>query len=103
LPTDAVKDLSVAHNALGVIYASIDQIDTALPHYQEDIRLCDSTGDRYGASQTRYNVALALLQADRRDDALDYARAALQGFQRHGERAQRYIDMAQALIRRIQG
>ncbi len=102
LPADAVNDLSVTHNALGVIYMSIGQLDTALPHDQEDIRICEGSGDHYGAARTRFNVAIALLQAHRHADALDYAHAALHGFQRYGERAQRDIDDAQALIHRIE-
>lgn len=102
LPADAVADLSAVHNQLGLIYQAIGQLDAALHHYQEDIRLCDDSGDHYGAAQTRYNVALALHGAGRRADALDYARAALQGYQRYGERAQRNIDKTQALIRMIE-
>jgi len=65
LPTDAMNDLSVAHNQLGGIYQTIGQIDAALPHYQQCIHLRDSSGDHYGAAQTRNNVALALVQAGR--------------------------------------
>jgi Tfp pilus assembly protein PilF len=86
-----------------VIYKNIGQLDAALPRYQEAIRLDDRAGNNYGAAQTRYNVALARLEADRRADALDYARATLQGLQSYGERAQRNIDEVQALIHRIQG
>jgi tetratricopeptide (TPR) repeat protein len=103
LPEDAVNDLSVTHNQLGVIYQNIGQVDAALRHYQKGISLFERAGDHYNAAATRENVALALLQADRRADALDYARAALQGFQRYGERAQHDIDKVQALIDHIQG
>ncbi|WP_295440815.1 tetratricopeptide repeat protein [uncultured Thiodictyon sp.] len=102
LPADAVNSLSVAHNQLGMIYKNIGQLDQALPHYQQAIRLFEGAGDHHHAAAARYNVAIALLQANRHTDALDYARAALQGFQRYGERAQRDIDDAQALIRHIQ-
>jgi hypothetical protein len=75
----------------------------ALPHYQEAIRLAEGSRDYYSAARTRYNVALSLLRADRRADALDYASVALQGFQRSGERAERNIDKVQALPRDIEG
>ena len=102
LPADAVNDLSVVHNQLGNIYDDIGQFDQALPHFQESIRLKEGADNHYGAALTRENVAIALLQANRHADALDYAQAALQGFQRYGERAQRNIDKVQTLIRRIQ-
>jgi hypothetical protein len=71
-------------------------------HFQQAIRLYEAAGNLYAAAQTRANVAVALLQANRHADALDYARAALQGFQRYGEQAQRDIDKVQALIRDIE-
>ncbi len=103
LPADAVNDRSVAHYQLGYIYLGIGRLDAALRHFQEVIHLCDDSGDHYGAASARFNVAIALLQANRRLDALDYARAALQGFQRYGGRAQDMIDQTQALIQDIQG
>ncbi len=102
LPADAVNDLFVTHGQLGSIYKNIGGIDAAMPHYQEAIRLSGNSGDHYRAAETRHNVALALLQAGRRADALDYARAALRGYQRYGERAQRDIEQAQAMIDHLQ-
>jgi len=103
LPGDAVDDLAVAHTSLGVIYGNTNQLDGALHHYQEGIRLFEDAGNFYEASKHRYNVALALLQANRRADALVYARAALQGFERYGERARDMIERTRALIARIGG
>jgi tetratricopeptide (TPR) repeat protein len=102
LPADAVNDLAVVHNQLGMIYGTIGQLEPALHHNQEYIRLNEEGGNHYGAARTRYNVAIDLLQAQRLPDALSYARAALRGFQRYGERAQRDIDKTQALIDRIE-
>jgi len=102
LPADARSDLPVAHNQLGIIYRTIGRLDDALFHYQESIRLYDGCGDHYQAAMVRYNVAHALLPDGRDADALDYARAALQGLQCYGDRAQRDIDKVQAMIRHIQ-
>jgi tetratricopeptide (TPR) repeat protein len=102
LPADAANDLAVTHNQLGMIYQNIGQLEPALRHYQECIRIRDEGGDHYGTAQTRYNVALALLQAQRLPDALAYARAALRGYQHYGERAQHDIDRTQALIDHIE-
>jgi hypothetical protein len=43
-----------------------------------------SSGNRFGAATTRYNVALLLLDAKRYREALDYSRAALREFEAHG-------------------
>ncbi len=102
LPADSVNDLAVAHNQLGEIYRIVGQLEPALYHYQECIRISDEGGDHYIAAVTRYNVALALLQAKRHPDALAYARAALRGYQHYGERAQDKIDKTEALIAHIE-
>jgi tetratricopeptide (TPR) repeat protein len=102
LPADAVNDLAAVHNQLGMIYKNIGQLEPALHHYQEAIRVYEDSGDHYHAALVRYNVALALLQAQRLPDALAYARAALRGYQHYGERAQQEIGKTQALIDHIE-
>jgi tetratricopeptide (TPR) repeat protein len=92
--------LAVAHNQLGLTYRNAGQLDRALPHYRESIRYEESAGNLYGAAQTRYNVALALVNARRFADARDYAHAALRNF-RDCAGAQQDIQDTLDLIARI--
>jgi tetratricopeptide (TPR) repeat protein len=84
LPDTAVNDLAVTHNALGAIYDSAGDIDRALPHYRQSIRLLESAGDIYRVGVSRFNVALALLHSGKLSDAREYARAALKNFEPYG-------------------
>ena len=97
-PSDAIGQLAAVHSALGVIYGDAGQLDRALHHYRESIRYMESAGDLYGAAQTRYNVAVAFLNARRFADARDYAHAALRNFQTYGAGAQQDIQKARDLI-----
>ena len=87
LPPNAVDDLAVTHNQLGIIYDDAGDLDRALPHYREAIRYSRNAGNLYGAARTRFNVALALRNAGRLADALEYAQAALRNFATYGDRA----------------
>ena len=100
-PPDAVGQSAVAHNALGAIYGDAGQLDRALHHYREAIRLFESAGDVYHAAQARYNAALALANAGRFADARDYALAALRNYQTYGAGAQQEIQDTLDLIARI--
>lgn len=103
LPPDAVNDLAVTHNALGAIYSDAGDLDRALPHYRQAIHYMEQSGNLYSASQTRFNVALAFLRAGRRTDALEYAEAALRGFESYGGRAAENVEKTQRLIADIRG
>jgi tetratricopeptide (TPR) repeat protein len=98
LPDNAVNDLAVTHNALGVTYRNADDIDRALPHYRESIRLKEASGNLYGAATTRFNVALALAQSGRVADAREYARAALRNFETYGAGAAQEVQRTQQLL-----
>jgi tetratricopeptide (TPR) repeat protein len=100
-PQTAIVERGVCHNSLGVIFAKAGDLDRALQHYQQNIRYSEQAGDIFGAGQTRYNVALALLQAARFDDARAYARAALANFQSFGDRAAEYTRRAERLLATI--
>jgi tetratricopeptide (TPR) repeat protein len=97
-PPDAVHELAVAHNALGAIYGDAGDLDRALPHYRDSIRYEEAQGNLYGASQTRFNVAVDLAGAGRLQDALAYAEAALRGFESYGESAAEMIQRTRGLI-----
>jgi tetratricopeptide (TPR) repeat protein len=102
LPPDAVDDLAVTHNQLGLCYQDAGDLDRALTHYREAIRYDEMSGNTYEAAKHRRNVALALLNAGRLPDALEYAQAALRGFATFGDRAAADIQDTQGLIERIQ-
>ena len=103
LPPNAVDDLAVTHNALGVIYdGAVGDLDRALPHYREAIRYFEAAGDLYQAAGTRFNVAVGLMQAGRLEDAREYAYAALRNYQTYGDRAAAEIQQAQGLIAEIE-
>lgn len=103
LPTDAVNDLAVAHNQLGAIYGDAGDLDRAVQHYRESIHFEEIQGNLYGAAQTRFNVAVDLFNAGRRADALEYAEAALRGFESYGAGGAADIVDTRGLISEIRG
>jgi tetratricopeptide (TPR) repeat protein len=102
LPENAVDDLAVVHNALGAIYGHAGDIDRAMTHCRESIRLQETQGNLYGAAQTRFNVAIALRSSGRLADARDYARAALENFKTYGDAAADEIQKTKELLARIE-
>jgi hypothetical protein len=72
-------------------------------HSRESIQQFEQAGDLFHAAQARFNVALAFSAAGRRADALEYAEAALRGFESYGERAAAEIEKARGLIAKIRG
>lgn len=102
LPSNAVNDLAVTHNQIGCVYDEAGQLDRALHHYNKSIQHEESQGNLFGAGQTRYNVALDLMQADRLADALLYAQAARRNFETYGERAAEMMQKTKDLIAQIE-
>jgi tetratricopeptide (TPR) repeat protein len=100
-PADAVNDLAVTHGALGAIYGDAGDFERALPHYRDSVQLNEQAGNLHRAAETRFNVAIDLLNAGRRADALEYAEAALRGFESYGERAAAEIEKTRGLIAAI--
>jgi len=101
IPANAVGDLAVAHHQLGNTYHDTGDIDRALSHWRESIRLEENQGNLYGAAQTRYNVAVTLAQSGRLRDAREYARAALRNFETYDKAAREWIDKTKQLIAEI--
>jgi tetratricopeptide (TPR) repeat protein len=102
LPPNAVGDLTVTHNALGVIYSSVGDLDRAMLHYRESIRYEETADNLYGAAETRFNVAYTLAEAGRFADALEYARAALRNFETYSDSAAEMIQKTRKLIAQIE-
>ena len=102
LPETAVNALAVARNQLGAIYGDAGDIDRALPHFRESIRLKEAAGNLYAAGTTRFNVALALLHSGKLSDAREYARAALKNFESYGPGAADVTARTQQLLAQIE-
>lgn len=102
LPPDAVNDLAVVHNQLGVIYKEGGDLERAVSHYRESIRYKESSGNFYGAGGTRYNVADILYKKGRLQEAQAYAKQALQNFQHFGDRAGKWMQNTQHLLALIE-
>jgi tetratricopeptide (TPR) repeat protein len=98
LPADAIGELAVIHNALGVIYDNGGQLEVALRHWQESIRYKEAAEDRYGAAVARGNIAIALTKGGRLGDGLLWAQAALRDYQTYGDRATAAIAEIKRLI-----
>lgn len=100
------------HNQLGILYKNVGQTEQARKHYEKDVQICEQTGDRYGAGQTRFNMANMYLRAAgleatvaRQRDLLHrpqaYAQAALRDFQHYEGRAADLEAKARQLLARI--
>jgi tetratricopeptide (TPR) repeat protein len=103
IPADAVNDLAVTYGELGTIYGNAGDLDSAVQHYRQSIQYDEMQGDLYRAAQSRFNIAIVLASAGRRGDALEYAKAALRGYENYGERATEKIEKTLKLIAEIRG
>jgi tetratricopeptide (TPR) repeat protein len=100
-PEAAIKVRGTLHGQLGNIYRDAGNIESALQHYQQCIQYFDEAGDPFSAAHARYNVALALRDVGRLDDAGTYAKAALANYQTFGEHAAADIQKTERLIANI--
>jgi tetratricopeptide (TPR) repeat protein len=103
ISSDAVNDLAVVHNQLGLVYGYAGDQGNAFLHYRQAIHFQERAGNFLQASMTRFNVAVNLLDAGRRADALVYGEAALRGFESYGDRAAEEIESTRRLIGEIRG
>jgi len=114
-PPTAITTISPIHNNLGLLYNNVGQTEHAREHYEKDVQICEQTGDRYGAGQTRFNMAVMYLQAAGREAAPPhvrqrdllrraqaYALAALRDYQHYQGRAADKEANAQRLLEEIQ-
>ncbi len=108
-PPNALTDLSPIHSELGSLYSEVGEIGLAREHFEKDVLICEQTDDRFGAGQTRFNMAVMYLRASRRESALPrqrdllhraqaYAQAALRDFQHYQGRAAQDETDAQRLL-----
>jgi tetratricopeptide (TPR) repeat protein len=97
LSANAIPEIAVTHNQLGLIYESVGKITQARTHYDASIRYKEQMGDIYSAAQTRYNVALMYARRGDFNTSLLYAEAALRGFE-SSPNAANMAQLAQRLI-----
>jgi tetratricopeptide (TPR) repeat protein len=113
-PPSAIANLGPMHNQLGNLYDDVGQTELAREHYEKRVQLAEQTGDRYGAGQTRYNLALMYREAAGREPAAArrrdllrraaaYAAASLRDYQHYQGRAADMEAKARRLIEIIEG
>src|SRR5262249_17763095 len=95
---DDHQNRGVDEHQLGNIFWRAGDTGQALRHYQQSIQHKETRGDIYGAGRTRFAIALLLANAGRTDDALHYARAALDNYHRAGPGAATSTAAAERLI-----
>jgi tetratricopeptide (TPR) repeat protein len=101
-PADDHPTRAATENQLGLIYERAGDTGQALRHFQQAIQHNEARGNIFGAGQTRYNIAILLDGDGRTGDALQYARAALDSFQRAGPGAADQTGLAQQLIANLE-
>jgi len=97
-PPDAIVDLAVTHHQLGRADWAAGEFESAGQNYRKAIQLFEQAGDFFHAAQARLNMALTLSDTSHRADALDYAEAALRGFESFGEKAAEMIETTRESI-----
>jgi tetratricopeptide (TPR) repeat protein len=103
IPQNAIAALAIAHNQLGNVCRSAEDLDHAFLNYREALRYQEAQGDLYSAADTCFNIALIRIQAKCFDEALLYAKSAIYKYKTFGDRAIKDIQDAQNLISLIEG
>ncbi|MEO1165975.1 MAG: tetratricopeptide repeat protein, partial [Chloroflexota bacterium] len=100
-PANAINELAVTHNQLGIIYRSVGEITQALDHYQKSVHYDEQADNHYSAANTRYNMALLFESQGQFEHAMVYTDATLKGYQLYGERTAQEQAKVMRLIERI--
>jgi tetratricopeptide (TPR) repeat protein len=101
VPQDAVAGRGTYYNQLGNLYSEAGMVPEALEHYRQAIALGERLGDRYGAAQTRFNVAVLLAYASgepRLHEARLYAEAAIRDYQAVGSGGAAEVENVRAFL-----
>ena len=96
------EDLAVVHNQLGRLYSHTTDTRESLREFQQAIWHEEICGNIYHAGMTRYLIAQMLRNNSRADDALLYARAALNNFDDTGQGAAEIASRVRQLIAAIE-
>ncbi len=98
VPSNAVDDLARIHHQRGLLYGNAGDIRAARHHYSISISFDEQQGDFFEAARSRKNFAVDLARKGMLDEAIVWARAALDGFEKYGDRAQREIDATREMV-----
>jgi tetratricopeptide (TPR) repeat protein len=100
VPADDHETRGRGENQIGNVYRQAGHSYTgqALRRYQRAIQHHEARGDVYEAGLTRYNIALLLRGEGRTDEALHYARAAIDNFRNAGPDGAPMVAQAERLI-----
>ena len=101
-PADDHQTRGITEDHLGQIFTWAGDTGQALHHFQRSVQHSEARGDLYGAGETRHNIAVLLIRDGRTDDALHYARAALDNFQQVGPGAAADADDERRYIAEIE-
>ena len=83
-------------------YDSLAALEKAAEHYQQAIRYRLMSGNVFGVAQIHQQMALMFERTHRLPDALEYARAAMDGYEGFGRAAAGKVREIRELIRRIE-
>jgi len=106
-------DIQLMYGQLANLYVEVNQLELAREYYEKLLQVCNQTGDRYLAGQTRLNMArMYILQAEREIDtegqrnalgrSRAYAQAALNDFQHYSGRCAAEEAKAQQFLEDIE-
>jgi tetratricopeptide (TPR) repeat protein len=98
LPKHEMGHRAAVHQYLAHLLEDLGELDSAGGCHRESIRLHDERGDVFSAAVGRTQLAANLLRSERYDEALDWARAALDAFQGMRPAPMQQIQDTQALI-----
>lgn len=102
LPANDHENRGTLENQLGITYALAGDTSQALHHYQRSLQHKEHRGDIYAAGETLLNIAIMLDLSGRVNDALRYARAALDNFRQVGPGAAADADEAEQRIAELE-
>jgi tetratricopeptide (TPR) repeat protein len=98
-PEADVHHRAHGHAQLGRLYARVNTDDPlAMNHFHEAIELFDFEGDRYQAGHVREEMSIVLGTKKRYQEALLYARAALDDFTAYDQGTEEDIERASQII-----
>ena len=101
-PADDHQARGNREHKLGNVFEAAGDTGQALRHYQRSIQHDEARGDIYEAGGTRHNIAVLLANDGRTGDALHYARAALDNYQRAGPGAADHAERVRQLIANLE-
>jgi tetratricopeptide (TPR) repeat protein len=100
---DDIEALATLHNQLAVVLDETGEPEKAVKEFRDSLRYEEARGDRLAVAQARYNVALALGNSRRFDEALMWVDRALHDYEGIGDRATEDVERTRKLRAEIEG